>query len=169
MKRKIILISILIILSFTSLNKCERDDICIEGTAGTPNLIIRFFDANNINESKNVPFLVINKLDDDYLDYIRRYLIGNDSVSIPLKGSQDFTQLKFFYNWGGEDENIDTLKINHDRFDIYMNRACGFKGQFIFNENPIEGIGTENSWIKSYKIIKDSILNENSMHLALYH
>ena len=169
MKRKIILISILIILSFTSLSKCERDDICIEGTAGTPNLIIRFFDANNINEPKNVPFLVINKLDDDYRDYIRRYLLGNDSISIPLKDSQDFTQLKFFYNWGGEDENIDTLKINHDRFDIYMDRACGFKGQFILNENPIEGIGTENSWIKSYKIIKDSILNENSMHLALYH
>ena len=33
----------------------------------------------------------------------------------------------------------------------------------------IEGISTENSWIKSYKIIKDSILNEDSMHLALYH
>ena len=92
MKRKIILISILIILSFTSLSKCERDDICIEGTAGTPNLIIRFFDANNINEPKNVPFLVINKLDDDYQDYIRRYLIGNDSISIPLKSTQDFTQ-----------------------------------------------------------------------------
>ena len=169
MKRKIILISILIILSFTSLSKCERDDICIEGTTGTPNLIIRFFDANNINEPKNVPFLLINKLDDDYQDYIRRYLIGNDSISIPLKSYQDFTQLKFFYNWGGEDENIDTLKINHDRFDIYLSRACGFKGQFILNENSIEGIGTENSWIKSYKIIKDSILNENSMHLALYH
>jgi len=169
MRSKLILISILTILSFTLLSKCERDDICIEGTTGTPNLIIRFFDANNPNERKNVPFLVINKLGDDYRDYLRRYLLGNDSISIPLRGSQDFTQLKFFYNWGGEDENIDTLKINHDRFDIYMNRACGFKGQFIFNENPIEGISTEGSWIKSYKIIKDSILNEDSMHLALYH
>ena len=169
MKRQTTLISIFIFFCFTSLSKCERDDICKEGTSATPNLIIRFFDANNVNEPKTVPFFVINQLDDDYQDYIRRYLIGTDSVSIPLRGSQNFTQLKFFYNWGGEDENIDTLKINHDRFDVYLNRACGFKGQFIFNENPIEGISTENSWIKSYKIIKDSILNVDSMHLAFYH
>ena len=168
MRKKTILISFLFILSIMFFNRCERDDICIEGTTGTPSLIIRFFDVNT-NEPKIVPFLVINKINDDYKDYLRRYLLGVDSISLPLKSSQDFTQLKFFYNWGGEDENIDTLKINHDRFDIYINRACGFKGQFIFKDNPIEGIGSEDSWIKSYKIIKDSILNEDSMHLAMYH
>jgi len=169
MERRLTLISTLTILCFVLLSKCERDDICVEGTVGTPNLIIRFFDANNVNEPKSVPFMVINKIDDDYRDYIKRFLIGADSISIPLKSSQNFTELKFFYNWGGEDENIDTLKINHDRFDIYLNRACGFIGQYIFKESPIEGINTEGSWIKSYKIIKDSILNEESMHLALYH
>ena len=169
MKRKIILLLIVIFSSFTILIRCERDDICIEGTVGTPNLIIRFFDYDDIDQPKSVPFFVINELNDDYRDYIRRYLIGNDSISIPLKANQDFTELKFFYNWGGEDENIDTLKINHNRFDTYMNRACGFKGQYIFKDSPIEGIGTAGSWIKSYKIIKDSILNEQSMHLAFYH
>ena len=169
MKNKLIIFSIIATVFFLSLIRCEKDDICIEGTEGTPSLIVRFFDFNNITEPKTVPFLVINKLDDDYKDYIQRYLLGIDSISIPLKSSNDFTELKFFYNWGSEEENIDTLKINYYRFDTYLNRACGFKGQFIFKENAIEGISTENSWIKSYKIIKDSILNEDSMHLALYH
>ena len=167
MKRKILII--LITFCFIFLSNCERDDICIEGTEGTPNLIIRFFNSENKDELKKVPFLLINTLDSTNDEYLTRYVFGSDSISIPLNDNQDYTQLKFFYDWGSENENIDTLKFNHTRIDQYINRACGYRGQFILNEIAVEGIGSAGSWIKSFKTIKDSISNENSKHLVLYH
>ena len=172
MKNKF-LFSILITFCFTNLSNCERDDICLEGTPGTPNLIIRFYDAENINNPKPLR-LLIQEMDDDKTDlssYLIRFLIPGDSVSVPLSSSKDYTEYKLFNNWGTNisDPQIDTLRINHSRNDTYLNRACGFIGQYIFSENPIEGISSDKSWIKSYKIVKDSILNEESKHLILYH
>tara|TARA_B100000780_G_scaffold87367_1_gene60094 strand:- start:1708 stop:2217 length:510 start_codon:yes stop_codon:yes gene_type:complete len=154
---------------FGFFTKCERDDICIEGTQGTPNLIVRFFDSDNTSELKKVPFLLINDLNSPNEEYLNRYIFGADSIVIQLNETKDFTQLKFFYDWGSENQNIDTLKFNHNRIDEYINRACGFRGQFVLKEKAIEGIGTLDSWVKSFKVIKDSISNENSMHLAIYH
>ena len=42
-------------------------------------------------------------------------------------------------------------------------------GQFILKTNALTGFQTNESWVKSYKVIKDSILNEKSMHMAIYH
>jgi hypothetical protein len=38
---------------------CEKDDICAETTPTTPQLVITFKDANNINESKAVESLAV--------------------------------------------------------------------------------------------------------------
>ena len=54
-------------------------------------------------------------------------------------------------------------------YDLYLNRACGFKGQFVLKTNALTGFQSSKSWVKSYKVIKDSILDEKSMHLAIYH
>ena len=86
-----------------------------------------------------------------------------------LNTTNNFTQLKFYNNWAYENENIDTLSFHYDRYDIYLNRACGFKGQFILKDDALSGYQTSESWVKAYKIIKDSILDEKSMHLAIYH
>ena len=77
MKNKLIIFSIIATVFFLSLIRCEKDDICIEGTEGTPSLIIRFFDFNNITEPKTVPFLVINKLDDADIVILSRYVEGS--------------------------------------------------------------------------------------------
>lgn len=149
--------------------RCEKDDICLDGTPGTPRLIIRFFDADSVENLKPTGALLVNKVEDSIDVYIRKNIFGTDSISIPLNTKNNLTELKFYNYQGFENENIDTLSFHYDRYDIYLNRACGFKGQFILKDDAVSGYQTSESWVKSYKIIKDSILDEKSMHLAIYH
>lgn len=149
--------------------RCEKDDICLDGTPGTPRLIIRFFDADSVENLKPTGALLVNKVEDSIDVYIRKNIFGTDSISIPLDAKNNLTELKFYNYRGFENENIDTLSFHYDRYDIYLNRACGFKGQFILKDDAVSGYQTSESWVKSYKIIKDSILDEKSMHLAIYH
>ncbi len=149
--------------------RCEKDDICLDGTPGTPRLIIRFFDADSVENLKPTGALLVNKVEDSIDVYIRKNIFGTDSISIPLDTKNNLTELKFYNYQGFENENIDTLSFHYDRYDIYLNRACGFKGQFILKDDAVSGYQTSESWVKSYKIIKDSILDEKSMHLAIYH
>ena len=169
MKSNFFLISILFISTIWMFIHCEKDDICLDGTPGTPRLIIRFFDADSIQNFKPTGRLLVNKVEDSTNNFVRKNIFGTDSISIPLNTTNNFTQLKFYNNWAYENENIDTLSFHYDRYDIYLNRACGFKGQFILKDNAVSGYQTSESWVRSYKIIKDSILDEKSMHLAIYH
>ena len=168
MKKNIFLISILFI-TIILFNHCEKDDICLDGTPGTPRLIIRFFDADSIQKLKPTGALLVNKVNDSINLFVRKNIFGTDSISIPLDSNNDYTELKFYNNWGFENQNIDTLSFHYNRYDIYLNRACGFKGQFILKKDALTGYQTKGSWVKSYEIIKDSILDEKSMHLAIYH
>ncbi len=169
MKTNFFLIPFLFISVIWIFSHCEKDDICLEGTPGTPRLIIRFFDADSTQNLKPTGALLINKIEDSINNYIRKNIFGTDSISIPLNTTKNFTQLKFYNYWGFENENIDTLSFHYDRYDLYLNRACGFKGQFILKTKALSGFQTNESWVKSYKVIKDSIINEKSMHLAIYH
>ncbi|MAW49665.1 MAG: hypothetical protein CMC41_00705 [Flavobacteriaceae bacterium] len=169
MKYNFFLISILFISTMWIFIRCEKDDICLDGTPGTPRLIIRFFDADSVENLKPTGALLVNKVEDSIDVYIRKNIFGTDSISIPLDAKNNLTELKFYNYQGFENENIDTLSFHYDRYDIYLNRACGFKGQFILKDDAVSGYQTSESWVKSYKIIKDSILDEKSMHLAIYH
>ena len=169
MKYNFFLISILFISTMWIFIRCEKDDICLDGTPGTPRLIIRFFDADSVENLKPTGALLVNKVEDSIDVYIRKNIFGTDSISIPLDAKNNLTELKFYNYQGFENENIDTLSFHYDRYDIYLNRACGFKGQFILKDDALSGYQTSESWVKSYKIIKDSILDEKSMHLAIYH
>lgn len=169
MKTNFFLIQFLFISVICIFNHCEKDDICLDGTPGTPRLIIRFFDVDSIQNLKPTGPLLINKIGDSISNYIRKNIFGTDSISIPLNTTKNFTQLKFYNYWGFENENIDTLSFHYNRYDLYLNRACGFKGQFILKTNALTGFQSSKSWVKSYKVIKDSILDEKSMHLAIYH
>ena len=169
MKGNFFLISILFISTIWMFIRCEKDDICLDGTPGTPRLIIRFFDADNVENLKPTGALLVNKVEDSTDVYIRKNIFGTDSISIPLNTKNNITELKFYNYRGFENENIDTLSFHYDRYDIYLNRACGFKGQFILKHDALSGYESNESWVKSYKIIKDSILDEKSMHLAIYH
>ena len=62
------------------------------------NLIIRFYDAENINNPKPLR-LFIQEMDEDKTDissYLIRFLIPGDSVLGPLSSSKDYTEYKLF-------------------------------------------------------------------------
>ena len=161
MFKRILFYSLLIIFIFN----CEKDDICLEGTPGTPRLIIRFFDQNEKIIPKplsNVKIKALSK-DEDYL------VFSGDSLGIPLKLISNSTIYTFKYlDVLDNQEKIDTLKFNYKREDYYVNRACGFLSNLIFTTPALEILDKESIFL-GFKILNDTIKNENQAHLAIYH
>ena len=144
---------------------CEKDDICLEGTPGTPRLIIRFYDYNEIKTPKSLSNVTIKALsrDEDYT------VFSGDSLAIPLKLISNSTIYTFAYlNDLGNQEKVDTLKFNYKREDYYINRACGFLSNLIFTTPGVEIMSKESLFL-DFNILKDTIKNENQAHLAIYH
>mgnify|MGYP001453751349 FL=1 len=144
---------------------CEKDDICLQGTPGTPRLIIRFFDQNEKIIPKPLSNVTIKALSED-ADYV---VFSGDSLGLPLKLISNSTIYTFTYlddlnNQG----KVDTLKFNYKREDYYVNRACGFLSNLIFTTPALE-ILDEDGIFLGFKILNDTIKNENQAHLSIYH
>ncbi|GAB5563981.1 MAG: DUF6452 family protein [Winogradskyella sp.] len=58
-KKHYFFIIALCLLGALSFHGCERDDICAEGTATTPRVIVEFYDASEPDELKSVPRLTV--------------------------------------------------------------------------------------------------------------
>ena len=161
MFKRILFYSLLIIFIFN----CEKDDICLEGTPGTPRLIIRFFDQNERIIPKPLSNVSIKALSKDE-DYV---VFSGDSLGIPLKLISNSTIYTFTYlDVLDNQEKIDTLKFNYKREDYYVNRACGFLSNLIFTTPALEILDKESIFL-GFKILNDTIKNENQAHLAIYH
>tara|TARA_B100000614_G_scaffold166783_1_gene148565 strand:- start:304 stop:792 length:489 start_codon:yes stop_codon:yes gene_type:complete len=150
---------------FFILTSCEKDDICIEDEIGTPRIILSFYDKIDKNLRKPVENLLIKGLEkEDTLD-----IFSGDSIAIPLKNDSNLSKYEFILNAGEEKSNNDTIHILYSRYDLYINRACGFKSNFILNNPPTLILNTHNPWIDEIIKLKDTVLNENHSHLAIYH
>lgn len=152
-----------------ALKGCTRDDICPEGTATTPKLIIVFKDIANPDNPKNVESLSIET---DYEDsVIVLAATTTDSIAIPLSTSSDTTKYRFIRTTGaGEnvETNVDKLMFIYNRKDLYVNRACGFKTEFYNLDVDLEDEGSDN-WIKDILKNKDTIRDEKKTHLTFFH
>ena len=155
----------LIFLYFLGLLSCEKDDICLEGTPGTPRIIVLFKDYEDPIRSKAVNELTIKGLNQDS----NYQIFSGDSIAIPLRNNVYITQYKLVLNADTENQISDSLQINHRKFDIYINRACGYKSNYIFGNPPYYILTKGNGWIKNIEIINDTITDEKSSHLAIYH
>ena len=161
MHKKIFFYSLFIIFLFN----CEKDDICLEGTPGTPRLIIRFFDQNEKFTRKALSNVSIKALSEEE-EYI---VFSGDSLVIPLKLVSNTTIYTFrILDDSANQEKVDTLKFNYKREDYYINRACGFLSNLIFTEPGLEILDKESIFL-GFNILKDTIKNEKQAHLAVYH
>ena len=150
---------------FFILISCEKDDICIESEVGTPRIILSFYDKIDKNLKKPVENLLIKGLEkEDTLD-----VFSGDSIAIPLRNDSNFSKYEFILNAGGENSNNDTIHIFYSRYDSYINRACGYKSNFILNNPPTALLNKDNTWINEIVKLKDTVLNEDYSHLAIYH
>tara|TARA_A100001011_G_scaffold350106_1_gene389125 strand:- start:1179 stop:1664 length:486 start_codon:yes stop_codon:yes gene_type:complete len=161
MYKKIFFYSLFIIFLYN----CEKDDICLEGTPGTPRLIIRFFDQNEKFTTKPLSNASIKALNEEE-EYI---VFSGDSLAIPLKLVSNTTIYTFtLLDDSANQEKVDTLKFNYKREDYYINRACGFLSNLIFT-NPALEILDKESVFSGFNVLKDTIKNEKQAHLAIYH
>ncbi|GAA4244118.1 MULTISPECIES: DUF6452 family protein [Winogradskyella] len=58
-QKKYIIPFVLSLIVITTLQNCERDDICAATTSTTPRLVIEFYDIDNPESLKNVPRLTV--------------------------------------------------------------------------------------------------------------
>ena len=156
--RKYYLLLTLIALLVSS---CEKDDFCIEPI--TPNMVIRFYNATNITQTKSVEDLSVNPEGFDEL-----YSNANlDSILIPL----DVTGNQIIYNLSSE-SNIDIITINYDVEEVFVSRSCGFKA--IFNNVSVTS-DVSNDWIIGLTetlentITIPTIDNETAAHVKIFH
>jgi len=161
--KKILCSVILMALAFSLLASCERDDICAAATPTTPKLVVEFFSADNPGQNRNVSNLAITEINVE--DTLR--FTGTSEISIPLR--TDAIETTYIFNINSEAASggrIDTLTFSYATEELYVNRACGFKVNFIdfrvrqANNNPL-------SWIQDLVINEIIIENESETHLSI--
>ena len=143
--------------------KCEKDDICIQDVLETPDLILLMLDSSDNNARKSPSGFNIRPIG---TENILTNEVG-DSIVLPLNTQEKVTQFEFILNQGSENENIDTLQVNYLRVDQFINRACGYRANFILQQPAITLLNPGNDWIKGYIILKDTITDEKAAHLGI--
>ena len=144
---------------------CEKDDICNEGTPGTPRLVVRLFDNDNPSALKSATGYVraLDK-EDPYLKF------SSDSIYFPYNTTQNFTRYAFgIINSTTNDTIIDTLQLNyHSRVDTYTRRACGFSAVFTIADPAFEVLHTPRWFVRS-SVLTQTLKDEEQAHVAIYH
>jgi hypothetical protein len=150
-----------------SIYSCERDDICPEATVTTPKLVIEFFDANNPENSRNVNSLLVREIENDTAILFN----SASTIAIPLK--TDAIETKYIFNINSQSESgglIDTLNFSYATVETYLNRACGFKVEFIDFRTRNESIELDEiNWIRDIQVRETTIDNESETHLYLFY
>jgi hypothetical protein len=156
--------TLVIILSTISFS-CEVDDFCTQ-TPVTPNLVLRFYDNDNITNTKTANRLsVIAETQTDSL-YTDQTV---DSLAIPLNGLA--TKTTYIFKRNEIDGNItnneiDTLTITYTVEEEYISRSCGFR--YIFNDVIINKGST--GWIDSLSTSQISTINNQiEAHVQVFH
>ncbi len=165
--KKIFIAAVLFLITFS---RCEKDDICAEGTPTTPQVVIEFFDSDSqlpINVSK----LEVNEFG---TSKILNTFDGVSKIKLPLKTMSDLTKYTLKLNAGNTNTaliNEVHLQFDYIRHDLYVSRACGYKTLFVLNLNSptfIDSTPANGSWIESIVILKPNILDENETHIKIF-
>ena len=161
---------IIVVLLFALIfSGCEKDDICADGAANTPFLVIEFYDKVNRNDLINVINLVVKE---PSLTKEFRFTAVN-KIKIPLRTNATTTTLNFIQNGSDanvSNHNIDAVTFNYTTSNVYISRACGYKTIFQLNATPngvVVAPDTAN-WIQSSVVSKPNIQNENEVHVKIY-
>lgn len=159
-----------LILLFTfSISSCEKDDICADGNANTPFMVIEFYDAVNTTTLKNVTNLGVAEPTS-----LKRFsFTGLSKIEVPLRTNAMTTTLDFIENGGDttntSDDNPDAVTFNYATSNVYISRACGYKTIFQLDPtNPIAYTPDADSWIQNIIVAQPNIENENEVHVKIY-
>ena len=143
---------------------CQKDDICAEGTITTPLLQIEFYNAESPETLKVVEGLMIIAVGEE------EPLLGpstTNNVSIPLRTDQSFTEYRFISNSGTDRENEDLVRFDYLPTPDYVNRACGFKIDFL--DLTMFKNADDSNWILSETVNIEDIQDETATHISITH
>lgn len=157
---------IVLLMVLLSISACEKDDICVD--ADTPRLIIRFYDATDTTQFKDVQNLVVRGLlSSEPQDTIAN--IALDSIVLPLRVDANSTSFALTRQLGINDEdiNVDTLVVSYEIKEIFESRACGY----IVNYDALQlTVKPDDSvWIQETIITTSLIENTASAHVKILH
>jgi len=147
-----------ILLTFSIILSCEKDDICIEGSENTNRVTIGFL-KHDSKLPTGINLVNIKSIDNDSIIHEE---FSEDILRLPLKVNSDKTQYLLNYQ-----DILDTLTIYHKPTHKFLNRSCGFKSNFLINPNT--KIIKEYGWIREVSIIKDSIFNEQQTNIYIHY
>ena len=148
-------IIVVLFLSIVLISACEKDDFCVQNPV-TPNLILRFYDANNRETLKPVPSFYVwaEGKDTIFKD------ASIDSIFIPLNSLMTET----VYNLSTEN-TVNQFTVNYTPKEEYVSRSCGFK--IIFNEVTFT---SDNTWITDFTPETVSTIDhQNEAHVQIFH
>ena len=137
---------------------CEKDDICIEGSENTSRITIEFLD----NETKTPVGINLINLKAMGVDSIIHEEFSENILKLPLKVNLNKTQYIL-----DNEFTSDTLTIHYQSIHQYLNRSCGYKSNFLIN-NQTEII-KETGWIREVSIVNDSIFNEEKTNIYIHY
>jgi len=147
-----------ILLTFSVLISCEKDDICIEGSENTNRVTIGFID----NESKNPTGINLSFIKGVNNDSIISEGFSGAQLKLPLMVNSNQTEYILEQN-----KIRDTLIIFHQTKHQYLNRSCGFKSNFLIKSDT--KIIKESGWIREISIVQDSIFNEEKTNIFIHY
>lgn len=173
----------LILICFTIVLSCERDDLCPDDTPTTPRLIIDFKDVANPESSKNVFNFRAEDANDSESFLSSFNNVTADQVILPLKTTEDSTQFALYKDFGEVDDNgtpddetddielanRDVITIAYARKDIYVSRACGYKT--IFKNVSVTIENDSDNWLQIIDPINDITIieDETETHFNIRH
>ncbi len=142
---------------------CQRDDLCGENFQVTPKLNIEFYDIAEPEALKSYGSLrLINDEIGDTLD-----IEGGNDVAIPLATDADQTVFRFIKNIDSDVPQEDTVRFNYSRRNEYVNRACGFKIEYV--DLQVQITDSDERWIKNTNVRKSVIRSDENIHLFMFH
>ena len=140
---------------------CEPDDICLEGTPGTPQLIVVFYDKDQPDTKKLVSDLQVKGVDIETL----LYDATTDSIALPLRTLTNSTSFSIKATQNGSAAE-DIITFNYTSEDEFISRACGYKTIF---DNVTFSTTNSFNWIDNIEIITTSISDNNNTHVKILH
>lgn len=143
---------------------CQKDDICPPGTETTPQLVIEFYDATDPSRLKAVQNLVVRATGQE------QNLLGpitTNTITIPLRTDQNFTEYSFKASSAGEQQNEDLITFSYTPTPEYLNRACGYK--INFTDLGVTSHNDSSNWIFSEVVLQENLENEAQAHIAITH
>lgn len=153
---------------------CEKDDICAEGTATTPSMIVTFYNEENPELPKPGTFEYFLE---GSVDTVK--VSSTDSIIVPLPTNAEVAKWGFTLktNAAGGDFNYNTdyIEFKYTHNEVYVSRACGYKSLFHLNEdeadnpNPVltDDPSENNIWIDEVIVLQKNIENENAAHIKI--